>query len=101
MDGWIRRKLRCIVWVQWKRPKTRAEKLMKLGIEKARALTSAYNGRGSWWNADAPHINAAITTNRLSRQVLISLLAKYRGLGASYMNSRMPNGTNGGVRGRG
>jgi RNA-directed DNA polymerase len=80
LDGWIRRKLRCILWVQWKKPKTRADKLMKLGIGKARALTSAYNGRGSWWNAGASHMNAAIPINWLSRQGLISLLAEHRRL---------------------
>lgn len=80
LDGWIRRKLRCILWVQWKRPKTRAEKLMKLGIDKVRALTSAYNGRGSWWNAGASHMNAAITANWLSRQGLMSLIAEHRRL---------------------
>jgi RNA-directed DNA polymerase len=80
LDGWIRRKLRCVLWVQWKMPKTRAEKLMKLGIEKARALTSAFNGRGSWWNAGASHMNAAITANWLSRLGLMSLLAEHRRL---------------------
>jgi RNA-directed DNA polymerase len=80
LDGWIRRKLRCILWVQWKKPKTRAGKLMKLGIDKARALTSAYNGRGSWWNAGSSHMNAAIPTNWLSRQGLMSLLAEHRRL---------------------
>jgi RNA-directed DNA polymerase len=80
LDGWIRRKLRCILWVQWKRPKTRAEKLMKLGIDKVRAFTSAYNGRGSWWNAGASHMNAAITANWLSRRGLMSLLAEHRRL---------------------
>ncbi|SER68675.1 Group II intron, maturase-specific domain [Nitrosomonas sp. Nm51] len=25
LDGWIRRKLRCILWRQWKRPYTRAK----------------------------------------------------------------------------
>jgi len=78
LDGWIRRKLRCVLWVQWKRPKTRAEKLMKLGIEKARALTSAFNGRGSWWNAGASHMNAAISVHWLSRLGLMSLLAEHR-----------------------
>ncbi len=28
LDGWLRRKLRCILWRQWKRPRTRVKKLM-------------------------------------------------------------------------
>ncbi|MHB8881407.1 MAG: group II intron maturase-specific domain-containing protein [Thermodesulfovibrionales bacterium] len=31
LDGWIRRKLRCVLWMQWKRPKTKAAKLIKRG----------------------------------------------------------------------
>jgi len=37
LDGWIRRKLRAIVWRQWKRPFTRAKNLMRRGLEEARA----------------------------------------------------------------
>lgn len=29
LDGWLRRKLRCLLWRQWKRPFTRAKNLMK------------------------------------------------------------------------
>ena len=28
LDGWLRRKLRCILWRQWKRPSTRQRKMM-------------------------------------------------------------------------
>ena len=57
--GWIRRKLRCVLWRQMKRGRTRARKLMKRGIEEERARKSAYNGRGAWWNAGAAHMNEA------------------------------------------
>ena len=46
LDGWLRRKLRCILWRQWKKPRTRAKRLMERGIDQARAYTSAYNGFG-------------------------------------------------------
>lgn len=32
LDGWVRRKLRCILWRQWKCPYTRARKLMQRGV---------------------------------------------------------------------
>jgi RNA-directed DNA polymerase len=59
LDGWMRRKLRCLLWRQWKRPRTRAKELMRRGIDQARAWTSATNGRGPWWNAGASHMNDA------------------------------------------
>src|SRR5262245_65347340 len=53
LDSWIRRKLRCVIWRQWKRTFARAKGLMKRGLERDRALKSAMNGRGPWWNAGA------------------------------------------------
>jgi RNA-directed DNA polymerase len=78
LDQWIRRKLRLILWRQWKTPRTRAGKMIERGIEKARAFTSAYNGRGPWWNAGASHMNAAVPAKWLHQQGLMSLLAEHR-----------------------
>src|SRR4030066_200048 len=68
LDQWIRRKLRLILWRQWKKPRTRAKKMIRLGKERARAFASAYNGRGPWWNAGASHMNAAGPPKGLDRQ---------------------------------
>ena len=59
LDGWIRRKLRVVLWRQMKRPRTRAKRLMARGLDKERAWKSAYNGRGPWWNSGASHMNEA------------------------------------------
>jgi len=37
LDKWLRRKLRCIVWRQWKRPRTRYRELRRHGLDEARA----------------------------------------------------------------
>jgi len=57
LDKWLRRKLRAILWRQWKKPWTRVKKLVKRGIARERARISAGNGRGPWWNARASHMN--------------------------------------------
>jgi RNA-directed DNA polymerase len=59
LDQWLRRKLRCILWRQWKRPRRRAQALRTRGLDRERALASARNGRGPWWNAGASHMNGA------------------------------------------
>ena len=42
LDGWLRRKLRRILWKQWKRPYTRAKNLMRRGLhQKAKTVSSA------------------------------------------------------------
>ena len=74
LDQWIRRKLRCILWRQWKRPWTRARKMISMGLDRVRAWVSATNGRGPWWNAGASHMNACVPARWLHRQGLVSLL---------------------------
>ncbi len=59
LDGWIRRRLRLIIWRQWKKPYTRLKRLIKAGLSEERAAKSAYNGRKHWWNSGASHMSAA------------------------------------------
>jgi RNA-directed DNA polymerase len=74
LDSWIRRRLRLIVWRQWKRPRTRMQKLRKQGLSEKRAAASAFNGRGPWWNAGASHMNEAFPKRHFDQRGLISLL---------------------------
>jgi RNA-directed DNA polymerase len=73
LDGWIRRRLRCIIWRQWKRSYTRAKGLMKRGIGEARAWQSATNGRGPWHNSGASHMNQAFAKSFFDQLGLVSL----------------------------
>ena len=74
LDGWIRRKLRGVIWRQWRRTITRAKGLMQRGLDKLRAWESANNGRGPWWNAGASHMHAAFPKSYFDRLGLWSLL---------------------------
>ena len=74
LDGWIRRKLRCIIWRQWKRSFTRARNLMRRGLSERRAWSSAQNGRGPWWNSGASHMNDAFRKSFFDKLGLISLM---------------------------
>jgi group II intron reverse transcriptase/maturase len=74
LDGWIRRKLRTVLWRQRKRVYARAKNLMRAGIDEVRAWRSATNGRGPWWNGGASHMNAAYPKSWFDRMGLVSLL---------------------------
>ncbi|MBF0368113.1 MAG: group II intron reverse transcriptase/maturase [Magnetococcales bacterium] len=80
LDMWLRRKLRCILWRQWKRPFTRARNLMKRGLKEKRAWWSAKNQRGPWWNAGASHMNAAFPKRYFNALGLVSLLGQLQRL---------------------
>lgn len=73
LDGWIRRRLRCIIWRQMKRGRTRARRLMKRGLKEQRAWKSAHNGRGAWWNAGASHMNEAFPVKYFRKLGLVEL----------------------------
>jgi RNA-directed DNA polymerase len=59
LDFWIRRRLRCIMWRQWKRPSTRLRKFRGLGLNDDRAYT-AFSRKGPWSNAGSPAMRQAL-----------------------------------------
>jgi RNA-directed DNA polymerase len=73
-DGWIRHKLRGVLWRQWKRPYARARNFMQRGLTEQRAWRSACNQRGPWWNAGASHMHAAFPKSWFDHLGLVSLL---------------------------
>lgn len=48
LDPWIRRRLRCLVWVQWKRGPTRYKALRRRGVGHLLAANTAGSCRGPW-----------------------------------------------------
>ena len=76
IDIHIRRHLRKLVWRAWKRPKTRERELRRRGLPSEQAWKSSVNGRGPWWNANAPHMLKALPNSVFRRMGLYSLLSK-------------------------
>lgn len=73
LDIHIRRHLRKLVWIAWKRPKTRERELRKRGLPAEQAWKSSVNGRGAWWNAGAQHMCYAYNNAFFSKYGLYSL----------------------------
>ncbi len=78
LDGWIRRKVRALLWRHWKRVYTRAQNLKRAGLSHESAWQSATNRRGPWWNGGSSHMNAAYPKSWFDRMKLVSLLAAQR-----------------------
>jgi RNA-directed DNA polymerase len=76
LDSWIRRRLRLILWRQWKRVKTRMRWLLKAGLPEDRVRKSAYNGRGPWWNSGASHMNDGFRKKYFDKLGLVCMLDK-------------------------
>ena len=48
LDGWIRRRLRAIIWKQWRTCQRRRKGLISRGINKQKATKAAGSSRGAW-----------------------------------------------------
>jgi len=78
VDEWYRRRLRMVIWKQWKRTKTRLLNLIKLGIVKYKAWEYANTRKGYWRTAKSPILNKSVTNDRLKLAGYIFLSDYYR-----------------------
>jgi RNA-directed DNA polymerase len=60
LDEWIRRRLRSMIWKQWKRGSTRYGKLRPLGVGKDLAAQTAGSPHGPWHLANSPALALAL-----------------------------------------
>jgi RNA-directed DNA polymerase len=59
LDQWLRRRMRTVIWKQWKRGTVRYRKLCARGIKRDLAAHAAGNPRGPWRVANSPAMNTA------------------------------------------
>ena len=79
-NGWLRRRIRMYIWKQWKKPKTRVENLIKLGMEPWKAYRNG-NTRKSYWSvADSGILQTTLTNERLAQLGYFDILMKYESL---------------------
>ena len=77
LDARIRFRLRMCIWKQWKTSQNRAKNLIKLGISKKFAWSTAYYGAHIARVCQGGAMNMAITKERLASFGLISMLDYY------------------------
>lgn len=77
IDPWVRRKLRVIIWKQWKKIRRRYTCLRKLGIPHRDAYVTANSRKGYYHIAHTRVIEAAISKERLNKRGLVNSLDHY------------------------
>jgi len=60
LDSWLRRRLRSLVWQQWKHGPRRFTALVRLGLNDALAAQSAGSAHGPWRLAKSPALHIAL-----------------------------------------
>ena len=77
MDEHIRYRLRMCIWKHWKTPQNRAENLIKLGVSRKYAWSTAYTGARIAYVCQRGALHYAITKKRLTSFGLVSMLDYY------------------------
>jgi len=77
-DEWYRRRLRMVIWKQWKRIRTKLKNLIKLGINKYKAWEYANTRKGYWRTANSPILTRTVTNERLKEAGYVFLTDYYR-----------------------
>lgn len=87
LDKWARRRLRSCYWKQWRGPRTRIANLKKLGVCNREAITHGVSSKGPWVMSSSYAVHAALSTDYLTGQGLVSLEAIWQKLTARKRNA--------------
>ena len=78
LDAHIRRRLRAIVLKQWKRKRTIAHRLIKLGVKSRTAWRTLYDQTSSWWALSrSPAVHRGLDNAYFAKLHLFSLRAAW------------------------
>src|ERR1700687_3233649 len=61
LTGWVRRRLRCALWRQWKTVRRRRTALLELGVRPQLAANMAGSSRGPWYLALTKALNVGLS----------------------------------------
>jgi len=78
VDGWVRNRLRCCIWKNWKKPERRRKNLLRLGVDPEHAYSHSRSRMGTWAVACSPILKTTITVNRLQQRGYESLFTYYQ-----------------------
>jgi len=74
LDGWIRRRVRCAFWRQWKTGRKRFAELVRRGVSREVAANTAGSRRGPWRASQSAALDRALSNAYLSSLGLPSLV---------------------------
>jgi len=74
LDGWIRRRVRCAFWRQWKTGRKRFAELVRRGVSREVAANTAGSRRGPWRVSQSAALDRALSNTYLSSLGLPSLV---------------------------
>ena len=77
LDQWLRRKIRCLYWKNWKRVRTRYRELKKLGMSHDTARAWSCSRKGFWRVAGSGILDRALRNAKLEEMGWPMFLPRY------------------------
>jgi len=78
IDQWYRRRLRMVIWKQWKRIRTKLVNLKRLGVENSKAWQWANTRKSYWHTANSYILSTTLTIERLRKAGYVFFSDYYR-----------------------
>ena len=84
INGWLYHRIRMCIWKQWKKPRTKYKKLVKLGIPEHYAATIANSRRKYWYISNNKAVIWALNKERLINSGYYDLATAYQSVHVNY-----------------
>lgn len=81
VDEWLRRKIRCVYWKQWKRIRTKFKALMRRGIPKLQAWEWANSRKAYWRIAGSGVLARSLNNTKLKELGWVTFSDRYELVG--------------------
>ncbi len=73
LDGWVRRRLRCMLWVRWKTRRRRFEELRRTGIDERSTFAAIMSCKGPWRLSASSALHRALRNQTFAKHGLVAM----------------------------
>ena len=73
LDGWIRRRLRCMLWTQWKTRRRRFSQLRRGGVSEKTTYAAIMSCKGPWRLSSSEALHRALRNKTFAKAGLVSM----------------------------
>ena len=77
LDRWMTHRLRYIIWLQWKTPRTRFKKLISLGVSLNKAARAVWRRHGAWVSSATSAMSVAFPGSYFKALGHLALIEAY------------------------
>ena len=78
LDQYLRRRIRQLIWIQWKSYRNRYKRLRQRGVSQFWAVRLAGSSKGPWRLSMSKPLHHALSSDYLARVGLVSFLSQFQ-----------------------